>query len=209
MRLRYQLNQAQPQVNPDKPNDPPTDTTHTLAFGEINISASFDGSMTLSFSGINGSSVPIEWTQGHWLNGHHVVRTPTFLVYPNKPASLFLALALNTGEQYSVHGQDSSTVTVDFSDTFGVAGNGPVFNNLPAGVTPTSPNILISGNALQQPVPVPGAVCLFASALGLSGTGRWRWCRASQQTRNRTAYRAASSCAKRCCDRLAVDDTTP
>ena len=82
---------------------------------------------------------------------------------------------LDTGAQYSVHGEDSIAADLDFSDTFGVVGNGPIFNALPDGVSVVSPNFQIGGNALLQPVPLPGAAWFLVAAVAALGrVGRRR-----------------------------------
>ena len=104
------------------------------------------------------------WNNGHWVNGDFVVSTAVFSALPNKPTNLYFAALLDTGEQYSVHGEDSIAALVDFSHTFGIAVSGPIFEDLPAGYDVSSANFHIAGNALQA-VPLPATLPMLATAL--------------------------------------------
>ena len=160
LHFRYQLSQAQPQINPDRPAAPPIDVGVTLASGSIDINAHYDG--TLSFTTSGFVSAPSNWS-----NGSHLLTTTSFTVYPNRPVSMFLAAELDSGEQYSVHEFADVAAALLFGSTFGLPSGVAVFNDLPQGIAVSSTDFAITGNRFGQPVPLPLPSALLVVACAM------------------------------------------
>ena len=160
LHFRYQLSQAQPQINPDRPEEPPINVGVTLASGSIDITAHYDGTLSLTSSGF--VSAPSNWS-----NGDHLLTTTSFTVYPNRPVTMFVAAELDSGEQYSVHEFADVSAALLFGSTFGLPSGVAVFNDLPQGVVVSSTDFAITGNRFGQPVPLPSPSVLLVVACAM------------------------------------------